>query len=106
MLNSADYYRFSDLYSVCLKTIDHLSFKLRIFSGHNASFKVGVLKVQDFEKLSPMLMSLTHGAMGSSVIVSFLGHTHLFVKMLCWSNSLIVNELYARLMRKPFAYLS
>ena len=48
MLNSADYYRFSDLYSVCLKTIDHLSFKSWIFSGHTASFKIRVLKVQDF----------------------------------------------------------
>ena len=28
ILNSTDYIRFSDLYSVCLKTIDHLSFKL------------------------------------------------------------------------------
>ena len=58
MLNSADYYRFSDLYPVCLKTIDPLSFKLRIFSGHIASFKIGTwVKVQDFGnfELSPML---------------------------------------------------
>ena len=40
MLNSADYYRFSDLYSVCHKKIDQLSFKLLIFSGHIASFKI------------------------------------------------------------------
>ena len=39
MLNSANYYRFSDLYSVCLKWNDHLSFKLWIFSGHIASFE-------------------------------------------------------------------
>ena len=46
----------SDLYSVCLKTIDHLSFKLGIFSGHVASFQIRVLKVQDFGdfELSPM----------------------------------------------------
>ena len=58
MLSSADYYRFSDLYSVCLKTIDHLSFKLSIISGHTASFKIGVLKVQDFVnvELSPFEM--------------------------------------------------
>ena len=49
-MNSADYYRLSDLYSVSLKTTDHLSFKLWIFSGHIASFKIGVLKVQDFRK--------------------------------------------------------
>ena len=56
MLNSADYYRFSGLYSVYLKTIGHLSFKLWIFSGHIASFKIRVLKVQDFGnfELSPM----------------------------------------------------
>ena len=55
-MDSADYYRVSDLYSVCLKTIDHLSFKLLIFSGHIASVKIGVLKNQDFSifKLSPM----------------------------------------------------
>ena len=56
MLNSADYYRFSNLYSVCLKTIDHFSFKFGIFSEHNASFKIEVLKVQDFGnfELSPI----------------------------------------------------
>ena len=48
--------RFSDLYLVCLKTIDHLNFKLWIFSGHIASFKIGISKVQDFGnfELSPM----------------------------------------------------
>ena len=56
MLNKGDYNWFSDLYSVCLKTIDHLNFKLWIFSGHTASFKIGILKVQDFGnfELSPM----------------------------------------------------
>ena len=48
MLNSADHYTVSDLYSVCLQTIDHLCFKFRIFSEQIASFKMGVLKVQDF----------------------------------------------------------
>ena len=59
MLNS-NYYRFSDLYSVCLKTIGHLSFKLCIFSEHITSFKFGVLKVQDFGnfELSPMHVCL------------------------------------------------
>ena len=28
MLNSADYYRFSDLYSVCLKTTDHCKLQI------------------------------------------------------------------------------
>ena len=46
MLNSADYYKFSDLlYSVCIKTIDHLSFKFSIFSGHIASFKIRVFRI-------------------------------------------------------------
>ena len=40
-LNSGDNYRFSDLYSVCLETIDHLISKLWIFSGHIA----GILQV-------------------------------------------------------------
>ena len=58
MLNSADYYRFSDLYSV------YLSFKLSIFSEHIGNFKIRVLKVQDFGnfELSPMdklFLSLT-----------------------------------------------
>ena len=30
MQNSADYYWFSDLYSACLKTIDHLSFNFEL----------------------------------------------------------------------------
>ena len=33
---------FSDLFVVCLRTIDHLNLKLRIFIGHTASFKIGV----------------------------------------------------------------
>ena len=37
MLNSAEYYRFSDLYSVSLKTIDHLSF--------NCEYLMGILQV-------------------------------------------------------------
>ena len=38
MLNSADDYKFSDLYSVCLKTIDHLSFKLGILQVLRSEF--------------------------------------------------------------------
>ena len=43
---------------VCLRTIDHLNLKLWIFSGHTASFKIGVSKVQDFRnyEFSPMHM--------------------------------------------------
>ena len=57
MLNKGDYNSFSDLFLVCLKTIDHLNLKLWIFSGHTLSFKIGASKVQDFGnfKLSPML---------------------------------------------------
>ena len=47
MLNSADYYRFSDLFSVCLKTNDYISFKLYLV-GILQFFKIRVLKVQDF----------------------------------------------------------
>ena len=68
MLNSADYYRFSDLYSACLKTIDHLSLELGIFSGHIASFKIGVFKVQDFGnfELSPMHLYLVYASSDGS----------------------------------------
>ena len=40
-----------------LRTIHHLNLKLRISSEHNASFKIGVSKVQDFRnfELSPMM---------------------------------------------------
>ena len=50
------YISFSDLFSVCLRTIHHLILKLWIFSGHTASFKIEILKVQDFGnfELSPM----------------------------------------------------
>ena len=48
MLNLGDHNSFSDLFSVCVRTIDHLNLKLWIFSGHTASFKIGVSKVQDF----------------------------------------------------------
>ena len=47
MLNLGDYNIFSDLFSVYFKTVGHLNLKLRIFSGYVASFKIGVLKVQD-----------------------------------------------------------
>ena len=56
MLNQGDCISFSDLFSVCLKTIDPLSLKLWIFSRHTASFKIEISKVQDFGnfELSPM----------------------------------------------------
>ena len=49
-------YRSPELYLVFLKPTDHLSIKLWIFSRNIASFKIRVLKVQDFEnfELSPM----------------------------------------------------
>ena len=43
-----DHNSFSDLYSAFLRKIDHLNLKLWIFSGHTASFKIQVSKVQDF----------------------------------------------------------
>ena len=62
MLNWRDYNRFSDSYLVCLKAIDHLNLKLRIISGHTASFKIGVSKVQDFGKFGPSPMYYTHAS--------------------------------------------
>ena len=60
MLNSGDYISFSDLFSGCLRTTDHLILKLWIFSGHTASFKIEISKVQDFGnfELSTMYPSL------------------------------------------------
>ena len=46
MLNQADYGRFSDLFSVYLKTIDNLSIKLLMFKWHDESFEL--YKLQDF----------------------------------------------------------
>ena len=56
MLNKGDCISFSDLFSVCLRTIAHLIVKLWIFNGHTASFKIEISKVQDFGnfELSPM----------------------------------------------------
>ena len=58
LLNSGDYISFSDLFSVCLRTTNHLNLKLWICSGHTASFKIEISKVQDFGnfELSPMLL--------------------------------------------------
>ena len=49
---------FSDLFLVCLRTIDHLILKLWIFSGYTASFTIEISKVQDFgnSELSPMIL--------------------------------------------------
>ena len=43
-----------------LRASDHLSLKLGIFSGHTASFKISISKVQDFGnfELTPMKLSL------------------------------------------------
>ena len=58
MPNKGDYISFSDLFSVCLKTIDHLISKLWMLSVHTASFKIEISKVQDFGnfELSPLLL--------------------------------------------------
>ena len=63
MLHQGDCNIFTDSFSVCLKTIDHLNLELCIFSGHTASFKFRVSKVQDFEnlELSPMQHIATLG---------------------------------------------
>ena len=63
MLNYGDHNSFSDLFSVCLRAFDHINFQLRIFSGHTASFKTGVSKVQNFVnfEFSPMqVLSAEH----------------------------------------------
>ena len=45
-------------FSVYLRTMDHLILKLWILNGHNASFKIEILKIQDFGNLEllPMLL--------------------------------------------------
>ena len=55
-LNLTDYNSISHLFSVSLKTIDQLNWKLLIFCKHNASFEIWISKVQDFWnlELSPM----------------------------------------------------
>ena len=60
MLNWGDHNSFPDLFSACLRTIDHLNLKLLIFSVLTASCKIGDSKVQDFEnfELSPMYYHL------------------------------------------------
>ena len=62
MLNEADYNRFSDLYWVCLKTNDHINFKLGLFSGHTASLISEFRKFRIFIKfeLSSMGKSTLH----------------------------------------------
>ena len=57
MLNYGGHNSFSGLFSVYLSTTDDLNLNLLIFSGHTASFKIGVLKVQDLKnfELSSML---------------------------------------------------
>ena len=61
ILNYGDHNSFFDLFSVCLRTIDHLNLTLWIFSGHTASSKYGVLKVQDYGnvEISPMSAGLS-----------------------------------------------
>ena len=52
MLNYGDYNRFSYLHWVCLKTIDHINFKLWIFSGYTASLRSEFWKFRIFENLN------------------------------------------------------
>ena len=52
MLNLGGHNSFSGLVSACLRLIDHLNLKLWIFSGHTASFKTWIPKVQDFGNLN------------------------------------------------------
>ena len=57
MLHYGDHNSFTDLFSVGLRTIDHLNLKLRIFSEHIASYKIGVSKVREFGNfVSPMYL--------------------------------------------------
>ena len=48
MLDWADYDSFSDLFSIHVKTINHLNLKLLVFSRHTACLKIGISKVEDF----------------------------------------------------------
>ena len=61
MLNLGDCISFSDLFSVYLRTTDHLNLKSWIFRGHNASFKIEISKVHDLGnfELSPMTILVT-----------------------------------------------
>ena len=58
MLNKIDLNSFSDLFSVLLWAIDHLNLKLLTLFRHKASFKIWILKGQDFwnYELSSMWM--------------------------------------------------
>ena len=59
MLNKEDFYSFSDLFSVCLKTIYHLNLNLWIFSGHTASFR------SEFRKFWTMEILNIHPCIGT-----------------------------------------
>ena len=49
MLNKADSDCFSDLFSIPVKTIDHLNYKKKlVFPRHTACLKIGISKVEDF----------------------------------------------------------
>ena len=80
MLNKGDHSSFSDLFSVFLRTIDRLNSKLRIFSGHTASFKTGVwkvLNVRNFElppiaSLNFLLLSLGLNNLGQHMRFFFI----------------------------------
>ena len=52
MLNQVDFDCFSNLFSVHLWAIDHLSLKLLIVCGHTASLNIWISKVQYFEILN------------------------------------------------------
>ena len=49
MPNLTDYNSISHLFSVSLKTIDQLNWKLLIFCKNNASFEIWILKFMIFE---------------------------------------------------------
>ena len=47
-MNKADFNSFTDIYPVHHWTIGHLEMKLLTVCRHTASFKIWILKVQDF----------------------------------------------------------
>ena len=48
MLNKADYIGFPDIFSVNLKTIDHLNLKIVSVCRQIASVKISIFEVLDF----------------------------------------------------------
>ena len=56
MLNQADYISFPDIFTVNLKTIDHLKGKINSICRPFASFKIKILKVHNFGKFDLSLL--------------------------------------------------